>query len=74
MNEFEYCQVSFQMENYEEQVKLDFSVAPDNELRVFVAFKGLDETIDIEEQDLSYYADFKRDSFVVVEWGGSFIK
>ena len=74
MNDYDYCQVSFQMENYEEQVKLDFSVAPDNELRVFVAFKGLDETIDIEEQDLSYYADFKRDSFVVVEWGGSFIK
>jgi hypothetical protein len=74
MNEFEYCLVSFQMENYEEQVKLDFSIKPDNELRLFVAFKGLDEAIDIEEQDLSYYADFKRDSFVVVEWGGSFIK
>ena len=74
MNEYEYCQVSFQMENYEEQVKLDFSVKPDNELRVFVAFKGLDKPIEIEEQDLSYYNGFERTGFTVVEWGGTIIE
>ena len=60
MNDYGYCQVSFQMENYEEQVKIDYSVEPDNELRVFATFKGLDNPIDIEEQDLSYYDNFKR--------------
>ena len=74
MNEFEYCLVSFQMENYEEQVKLDFSINPDNELRVFVAFKGLSDFVQIEEQDLSYYEDFERSGFTVVEWGGTFIE
>ena len=74
MNEFEYCLVSFQMENYEEQVKLDFSIKPDNELRLFVAFKGLDEPIQVKEQDLSYYNNFEREGFTVVEWGGSFIE
>ena len=73
MNEYEYCLASFQMENYEDQVKLDYSVNPDNELRLFVAFKGLDGFIEIEEQDLSYYEDFEREGFVVVEWGGCFI-
>ena len=73
MNEFEYCLVSFQMENYEEQVKLNYSVTPDNELRVFVAFKGLDKSIEIEEQDLSYYDSFERIGFTAVEWGGTFI-
>ena len=73
MNEYEYCLASFQMENYEDQVKLDYSVNPDNELRLFVAFKGLDRLIDIEEQDLSYYEDFEREGFVVVEWGGTFV-
>ena len=73
MNEFEYCLVSFQMENYAEQVKLNYSVIPDNELRVFVAFKGLDEPIDVEAQDLSYYSDFERAGFTVVEWGGTFL-
>ena len=74
MNEFEYCLVSFQMENYEEQVKLDFSVKPNNELRVFAVFKGLDKPIKIEEQDLSYYNDFERTGFTVVEWGGTIIE
>ena len=73
MNEYDYCLVSFQMENYEKSIKLDFSVKPDNELRVFIAFKGLDEFIEVEEQDLSYYKDFKREGFVVIEWGGTFI-
>ena len=74
MNEYDYCLVSFQMDNYEEQVKIDFSIKPDNELRLFAAFKGLENPISIEPQDLSYYKDFNREGFVVVEWGGTFVK
>ena len=73
MNKFDYCLVSFQMENYEELVDLVFNIEPDNELRVSVVFKGLDKPIEIVEQDLSYYNSFNRKGFTVVEWGGTFI-
>lgn len=73
MNEYDYCLVSFQMENYEKAITLEYNIEPKNELRVFVAFKGLDKMIDIEEQDLSYYSDFERNGFTVVEWGGTFL-
>ena len=43
-------------------------------LRVFVLFKGLNKPIKIEEQDLSYYSNFERSGFTVVEWGGTPIK
>ena len=74
MNEYEYCFMSFQMENYEKEVELKYSVEPNNELRVFVAFCGLNEPINVEVQDLSYYDDFVREGFVVVEWGGTFLE
>ena len=57
MNEYEYCLVSFQ-KDYGEKVKIAYNIQPDNELILFVAFKGLDKPIKIEEQDLSYYNDF----------------
>ena len=74
MNEYEYCFMSFQMENYEKEVELKYSVEPNNELRVFVAFCGLNEPINVEPQDLSYYDEFVREGFVVVEWGGTFLE
>ena len=74
INKYEYVLISFQMENYEETIKLEYSIEPDNELRLCVAFKGLDEYIDIPTQDLSYYNKFNRDGFYVVEWGGTLIK
>ena len=61
------------MENYEDVVSLNYSVTPDNELRVFVAFKPLDNYIDIPAQDLSYYNDFSRTGFHIVEWGGTLL-
>ena len=74
MNEFPYCQISFQTENYEEAVGIDYSVAPNNELRVFATFKGLEQPIEILEQSLDYYENFERTGFTVVEWGGTFIE
>ena len=72
-NQYDYMLISFQ-KDYGENVKIDYSIKPDNELVVFVAFKGLDKPIDIEEQDLSSYKEFKREGFVAVEWGGEIIK
>ena len=65
--------MSFQ-KDYGEKVKIDYSIKPDNELVVFVAFKGLEKPIDIKQQDLSSYKEFKRDGFVSVEWGGKILK
>ena len=72
-NEYDYMLMSFQ-KNYGKKVKIDYSIKPDNELVVFVAFKGLENPIDIKEQDLSSYKEFKREGFVSVEWGGTLVK
>lgn len=74
ISQYPYVLMKFEMEGYEESVKLNITPTPDNILRVFVVFKGLDKPIDIEEQDLSYYEDFERTGFTVVEWGGTFIE
>ena len=73
MNEYDYCLVSFQ-KDYGEKVKIEYSVEPNNELVVFTAIQGLDEPIQVVEQDLSSYKDFVREGFVSVEWGGRFIQ
>ena len=41
--------------------------APDSLLRVFMAWKALEEPIDVEPQVLE---PFQREGFTVVEWGG----
>lgn len=71
-NKYEYSLISFQPD-YGDVVKIDYSIEPDNELVVFAAIKGLDKPIDISEQDLSVYKDFKREGFVSVEWGGTLL-
>ena len=73
MNEYDYCLVSFQ-KHYGKEVKIEYNVEPDNELVVFTAIQGLENPIQVVEQDLSYYKDFAREGFVSVEWGGRFIK
>lgn len=73
MNKYDYCQVSFQ-KDYGDKVKIEYSVQPDNELVVFVGIKGLNQFVEIEEQDLSCYKDFSREGFVVVEWGGRIVE
>ena len=40
-------------------------------LRVFMAYKALDEPVEVTEQELPV---LNRDGFTVVEWGGTEVK
>lgn len=64
----EYNLISFQTDNYEESAKLEISPKPDSMLRVFMAFKEVDENTVVPEQKLEI---FKRNGFTVIEWGGT---
>ena len=64
----EYNVISFQGDNYAEHAKLTVEPTPDTMLRVYMAWYGAEEQIDIEPQELTAP---ERDGFTVVEWGGS---
>ncbi len=66
-----YNLISFQEELYTDNAKLKVSPAPDTVIRVFMAWKGVDEFIEIEPQALT---PPERNGFTVIEWGGSEIK
>lgn len=68
MQENEYNLISFQSEAYTETAKLKIVPKPDTLIRVFMAWKPLDEFIEIEPQELSFP---EREGFVAVEWGGA---
>ena len=65
-----YNLIAFQGEAYTRNALLDITPRPDSLLRVFMAYKPLDQAIQIDEQPL---AGFQRKGFTVVEWGGSFV-
>lgn len=69
-NEYNYIRFAT-MEEINENMPLEFSVEPDNLIRVLMTYKGLDRPIDVEEQQLQTP---KRTGFVAVEWGGTEIK
>ena len=71
MQDNAYNLISFQWENYDEAAKLEIAPEPDNLLRVFMAFKGLEASVDIPEQKLP---TLQREGFTVVEWGGTEVK
>ncbi len=71
MHNNKYNLITFQTDVYEQSAKLNISPKPDSMLRIFMVFKGLDEFVNIEEQELSL---FERNGFTVVEWGGIEIK
>ena len=62
-----YNLISFQNEMYTDNAKLDIEPAPDSILRVFMAWQGLDEPVEVETQRLE---SVERTGFTVVEWGG----
>lgn len=68
MQDNAYNLISFQWENYDESAKLHITPEPDNMLRVFMAFKPLEEPVAIPEQNLPV---LNREGFTVVEWGGT---
>ena len=63
-----YNLITFQQENYTQNAILEIDPRPDSIQRVFMAYKSLDEKIEIEEQVLQ---PFKREGFSVIEWGGT---
>ncbi len=68
MQENEYNLISFQSEAYTDSARLEISPEPDTLIRVFMAWKPLEEFIKIEPQELSAP---ERKGFVAVEWGGA---
>ena len=66
-----YNLISFQWENYDESAKLNITPEPDNMLRVFMAFKALNEPGEVPEQELPV---LNREGFTVVEWGGTEVR
>ena len=63
-----YNLIAFQDEVYTENAALSISPAPDTLLRVFMAWKGLEEPVEVQPQVLT---PTPRTGFTVVEWGGS---
>lgn len=67
MEQNAYNLISFQQEAYTDHAKLVVSPEPETMIRVFMAWKPLEEAIEIQEQELDAP---KRTGFTVVEWGG----
>ena len=59
--------LSFQGAAYSDHARLTVSPQPDTVLRVFLAWKALEEPVDIEPQTLTAP---DRQGFTLVEWGG----
>lgn len=71
MEQNPYNVISFQTKNYTDAAKLTVSPAPDTLLRVFMAWKGAEDLVEIPEQTLTAP---ERTGFTVVEWGGTEVK
>ena len=63
-----YNLIAFQDEVYTENAALSISPTPDTLLRVFMAWKGLEEPVEVPPQVLT---STPRTGFTVVEWGGA---
>ena len=63
-----YNLISFQADAYTDSADLNITPAPDSLLRVFMAWKPLDEAVEIEPQK---FTKFERSGFTAVEWGGA---
>ncbi len=66
-----YNLISFQTTAYTDNAKLTVTPEPDTVIRVFMAYKPLDEYAEIEPQTIETP---QRNGFTVVEWGGTEIK
>ena len=63
-----YNLISFQREAYTDSAALTIDPAPDTLIRVFMAWRGLEEPVEVEPQSL---AAPERTGFIAVEWGGA---
>lgn len=71
MQKNKYNLISFQGETYTDSAKLEIEPKPDTLIRVFMAWKPLDEPVEIESQE---FTSPERAGFVAVEWGGAEVK
>ena len=63
-----YNLISFQTDAYTDSAALTIDPEPDTLIRVFMAWQGLEEPVNVPEQSLSAVL---RNGFTVVEWGGA---
>ena len=66
-----YNLITFQSDAYTQAARLAIEPAPDTLLRVFMAWKPLEEPVELPPQEL---AGPERSGFTVVEWGGCQVK
>ncbi len=68
MEQNPYNLISFQADAYTDSAELEITPNPDSLLRVFMAWRDVDEAVEIEPQE---FEGFERIGFTVVEWGGA---
>ncbi|MBS6447176.1 MAG: hypothetical protein KH382_06255 [Clostridiales bacterium] len=71
MQQNPYNLITFQEKCYTDSAVLDITPKPDSVLRVFMAYRALNEPIEIEAPVI---LPFHRDGFTVVEWGGTEVR
>lgn len=71
LEENPYNLISFQTTAYTDGAELTIDPAPDTLIRVFMAWKGLEEPVEVAPQTLTAP---ERTGFTVVEWGGAEIR
>lgn len=68
MQDNKYNLITFAGKEYTDSAKLEITPQPDAILRVFMAFKPLQEKFEIKAQEIK---PFVRKGFTMVEWGGT---
>ena len=68
MQDNSYNLITFQGDRYTDNARLTIEPQPDTVLRVFMVYKPLQQSIEIEEPVLTRT---NRTGFTVVEWGGT---
>ncbi|MCC8130086.1 MAG: hypothetical protein LIO51_09185 [Clostridiales bacterium] len=63
----EWNLISFQGAAYTDHARLTVTPEPDSVLRVFMAWKPVDEEVELPAQQ---FDAFRREGFTLVEWGG----
>ena len=68
MEDHPYNLIAFQTDSYTSAAGLTISPSPDTLIRVFMAWKGLEQQVEIPAQQLEAV---ERKGFTAVEWGGA---
>ncbi len=66
-----YNVISFQTDRYTDNAVLNVTPSPDTVIRVYMAYYGSNEYVDVLPQELSAP---ERDGFTLIEWGGSEVR